>query len=112
MTTRMPIRAMAAIAILGLLGTISGCNSGFVKAKGKVVKDGEPLKVRVGDRAKIVFYPYSESGSPDDSFKASLQPGGTFEMLGKTGKGIPIGKYRIAIDGAPGDMASPKSPVV
>jgi hypothetical protein len=113
-----------ACAILGLL---SGCGGQppLVKVHGKVTMKGQPFhaaprksvnapSMMVGGQLQkmdqpaldkmeslsVVYYPLTPTGEPDkqaEFYWASVKPEGTYEVLGKEGKGIPPGRYRISV---------------
>jgi len=59
--------------------------------KGKVLKGGQPLKV--SDKGMVQVRFVSENSAPS----AQVGPDGSFTMTGTDGKGIPAGKYKIAV---------------
>jgi hypothetical protein len=86
------------VVLLSLLAV--GCGgSGFVKARGHVIKDGNPYLTGSGEGMRIVFAPVElQSTTQYDSFAAAYNPSdGSFTVLGKDGKGLPPGKYRVGI---------------
>ncbi|MDB5391947.1 MAG: hypothetical protein JWM11_7593 [Planctomycetaceae bacterium] len=89
------------VAVLALC--VSGCGgaSGPPRAKirGEITNNGEPLKVKpmVG-RVQVTFYPVTEPGQPpSDPQEAAVLPSGEFKVHGTDGKGILLGKYKIAV---------------
>jgi hypothetical protein len=83
---------------------LAGCGSQERKVivKGRVSKGGQPLTVKdtVLGRVVVKFVPLNE---PDPAKAIGPQTAlvnqqdGTFEVKGNDGKGIPPGKYRIAV---------------
>lgn len=79
---------------------IAGCGGGLIKAKGRVVSNGSPFTPGPGERLQISLYPVMEDEKkpPPESYPASVNPSdSTFEVRGKTGKGIPAGHYRVGV---------------
>jgi len=75
-----------------------GCGkSGFIKAKGRIVKGGQPYIAPEGEGFRIFFVPANmPEGSHFDSYAAECDPdNGSFQVRGKDGEGLPAGKYRI-----------------
>jgi hypothetical protein len=68
--------------------------------RGKVLKDGEPLKVGGDELVRVMFVPMPEDGSKaQDFFVATFNPDdSTFTAKGKDGLGIPPGKYRVSVE--------------
>jgi len=114
--------ALAACAALGL----SGCGGEpRVIVRGKLTQKGQPLQaakrkagnlpgMMIGDQLQkmdaptleqmagpsIVYYPVTPSGATDkqaEFFWGHVNPEGRYEVLGKDGKGIPPGKYRVSV---------------
>jgi hypothetical protein len=85
-----------ALSLVGL-----GClrSLDFIKAKGRVVKGGQPYLAEEGQGMRIFFAPLEvPAGSQYDSYAAVYDPkNGTFEVTGKDGKGLPRGRYRVDI---------------
>jgi hypothetical protein len=114
------LRRIIALLILGLLAT--GCgDSGFVKARGHIIKAGEPYLTGPGEGFRIVFAPIElQSTTQYDSYAASYNPkDGSFIVTGKNGKGLPPGNYRIGLqlmkskeDLLNGRLLGKKSPLV
>jgi len=70
---------------------VLGCGGGGGAVKGKVLKGGQPLKV--SDKGMVQVRFINES----DGFTAPVGPDGSFTLTGNEGKGIPAGKYKIAV---------------
>jgi hypothetical protein len=114
----------SACAVLGLLAGCGG-QPPRVKVHGKVTMKGQPLRagprkpgnmpsMMVGEQLQkmeppavekmeslsVVYYPLTATGETDkqsEFFWASVKPDGNYEVLGKEGKGIPPGRYRISV---------------
>ena len=113
------VRILAVGMLLGLVA--SGCGHGRFVAKGRVIKGGEPYQPAEGESLLISFAPVdSPVSSNADSYAAHYDPtDGTFEVVGKDGKGLPAGKYRVGIqlmkkkeDLLGGQLTAYKSPLV
>ena len=91
---------MSLIVTVCLL-TLSGCgNSDRLNAKGRIVKGGAPFTVPEKEVVRVTFFPVTADGKPPANTYASAFNGadGTFRAVGPDGKGIPPGKYRIAVE--------------
>jgi hypothetical protein len=91
------LRTITSFGILGvILPLFLGCGPGVVQPNGKIVKGGQPVKV--SDKGVIVlnFVP-AEGGKEGASYSADTKPDGTFKIIGSDGKGIPPGKYKVAV---------------
>jgi hypothetical protein len=78
----------------------SGCgDSGYVKAKGHVIKGGQPYITEEGVGVRIAFAPIETEGTKYDSYAAAYNPDdGSFFVMGKQDKGLPPGNYRVSIE--------------
>jgi hypothetical protein len=84
--------------LIGLL--VLGCGkSSFIKAKGRIVKGGQPYLTQEGEGLRIFFSPLeAPTGQQYDSFAAIYEPdNGSFQVVGKDGQGLPPGKYRVGL---------------
>src|SRR5260221_4794491 len=88
-------RLALAILTTGLLVAVGGCNSdGLRIVKGRLVNNGEPLKVSQQGVVQIAF---EYATNPDGSFVAVVGSDGQFAIEGPTGKGIRPETYRISV---------------
>jgi hypothetical protein len=88
------------IAALCLL-VVSGCSgSGRLNTRGRIVKGGVPFTVPDEEYVRVTFFPVTTDGRPPANTYAATYNGadGTFRAVGPDGKGIPPGKYRIAVE--------------
>jgi hypothetical protein len=78
----------------------AGCSRGTFNTRGTVLKDGQPIKVTEDQALRILLVPMPEDGSqPKDYYVAEFQASdSTFRVRGKDGKGMPPGKYRVALE--------------
>jgi hypothetical protein len=80
---------------------LSGCGGdGRLNAKGRIVKGGAPFTVPEGEYVRVIFFPVTSDGQPPKNtyIAAYDRADGTFKAVGPDGKGIPPGKYRIALE--------------
>jgi hypothetical protein len=83
------------------LGALSGCGGdGRLNVKGRVLKNGAALKLPETDFVRVTFFPVTTNGRPPLNTYIAAYDGedGTFEAVGPDGRGVPPGKYRIAIE--------------
>jgi hypothetical protein len=82
----------------------------MVIAKGKLLDNGAPLKVDSKAGITVSFIEIPQDGMFSNSYPAAnyKRDTGTFEVPGKEGRGIPLGKYRITVN----IMAIPSTPAV
>jgi hypothetical protein len=71
----------------------------MVIAKGQLLYEGKPFKVDPKAGVTIKFIPVVEPGKPYTSFtsRPDNREEMTFQVTGPTGRGIPLGKYKIAV---------------
>jgi hypothetical protein len=77
---------------------LSGCGDGRIKARGRIVKNGAPFQLGEGEGLRIVFAPVEASGATYESYVAVFNKDGSFQVMGRDGKGLPPGKYRVALE--------------
>jgi hypothetical protein len=92
---------------------VTGCNSGQPRAtegnvipKGRILKNGLPLKptggtgglLPPGDAGlQVIFIKIGTIDAGTEIAATIKDESGTFELIGNEGKGIPPGKYRVAV---------------
>ena len=83
---------------LGVL--ISGCGSGKLQTKGRILKNGAAYIPAEGDIVRVMFVPITEGNERVTDFHAAIvdPEDGTFQAAGRDGQGVPPGKYRIAVE--------------
>lgn len=108
-----PLRLSSLGVFFVLLAVVIGCSKkdtlpGRTKAKGRILENGLPIKVNVsnlppGDPGLQITFIRIGSVEAGDEYDARIIDAaqGTFELIGAEGKGIPPGKYRVAITMAP-----------
>jgi hypothetical protein len=93
-------------ALLGAsLAASAGCgSSNTVRVTGKLLKGGTPYVAPSDQRISLTFVAMdvkddsAKTSLAGEPFLADLDPAtGTFTVPGKEGKGIPPGKYRVAV---------------
>jgi len=96
------IRANKILLLLLCALIVSGCGGvdRKLKAKGKVVKGGVPFTVPEEEYVRVTFYPIPEDGGrAKNSYVAAYdRTDGNFTVVGPDGKGLPPGKYRVAVE--------------
>jgi hypothetical protein len=85
----------AALCIL-----VTGCGEVKLRTAGRLVKDGRPFVPKEGESVRVTFVPIPPDGSPpaDHYFAEFNKADGTFHSSGKDRKGMPPGKYRVAVE--------------
>ncbi|HEV2947132.1 MAG TPA: hypothetical protein VGX70_07135 [Gemmataceae bacterium] len=117
------MHAWRRLLILILIGLFPlGCgDSSHIKAKGRIIKGGQPYFVPEGSGFRVFFVPLdTPEGKHFDSFAAEYNSeDGSFRVQGKDGKGMPPGKYRVDLqlmkskeDLLGGKLLGKKSPYV
>ncbi len=95
------MRRIGWCCFLALL-VLSGCGSGKLMPKGRLLKDGKPIVLKDEEESMQIFFdpiPAEGQQHPGDMFAARYnREDGTFTVVGKDGTGMPPGKYRIAIE--------------
>ena len=88
------------VCLLAGLGAVAGCGDGMLRTRGRLVKGGQPLVAKEGEVIQVTFVPVPADGKPpaDFYFAATDQATGTFRPAGKDGRGMPPGKYRVAVE--------------
>ncbi len=79
---------------------VSGCGGdGRIKARGRLLKNGQPFPLGAGEGLRMFFVPMKADGSTYDSYVAVYdKTDGSFKVTGKDGKGLPPGQYRVALE--------------
>lgn len=98
---------------------LCGCGDGLMKPRGRLVKNGESFQLGEAEGMRIVFSPIETTGTTYEQYPAVCNKDGTFQVVGKDGKGMPPGKYRVSLehlkkknDLFKGAFAGGKSPIV
>lgn len=94
----MPMRRLFVFAFAMIC--LCGCGPKMLKTKGRVLKDGAPFLPGEGEFLRVTFVPLFEGGKlADDFYVAQVNSkDATFQVVGKDLRGMPPGKYRVAIE--------------
>jgi hypothetical protein len=97
------MRWLSQVLLLGaVLGTIGCGDDGMLRTQGKLLKSDEPFVADEADdeAIQVTFVPILPDGKFPSSyyFAAVNQDTGTFVPSGAQGKGMPPGKYRVAVE--------------
>jgi len=97
------MRTTRCIIVLVLFASVaSGCGPKLLKAKGRVLKDGVAFTPPAEDRLIITFMPVADKVR--EMYVAAFNNAdGTFNVLGRTTKGLPPGKYRVLFQYKPAE---------
>jgi hypothetical protein len=96
----MPRMLTISAAAFALCLMVAGCGDGKLQTRGRVVKGGQPLLPKDNESVRVTFVPILPDGKPPaDHYFAEFDPThGTFRSAGKDKKGMPPGKYRVAVE--------------
>src|SRR5262245_26561556 len=97
-----PLRSFIRGVLFVVLTTGCGGERGII-VRGKLVKNGEPLRVQSGDTLAIYFVSTAE-GQRTRSLAIYRVAEGTFVCEGPNGAGIPKGRHRIEMWPARADL--------
>jgi hypothetical protein len=79
----------------GLACLVVGCGSKGIPAHGRLVKNGTPFVPSDTETVHIAFFPAEDAGANSKSYVVNFnRTDGTFRAIGK---GLPPGKYRVAV---------------
>jgi hypothetical protein len=95
------MRQSVCCAVVPLLAVlVAGCGDGRLKTRGQVLKDGTPYAVEETDVVRVTFVPLPDDGAKVLDWHTAVfkKADGTFVAFGKDGRGVPPGKYRIAVE--------------
>jgi hypothetical protein len=94
-------RLLTTVLAAALALAASGCGGdGLLRTQGRLLKGGQPFIPKEGEYIEITFVPILPDGQPpQDHYYADVdQATGTFQPAGKNKKGMPAGKYRVAVE--------------
>jgi hypothetical protein len=96
----MPRIAASLMVALGLCLVTAGCGDARLRTKVRVLKGGQPLLPHADEPMRVTFVPILPDGKPpaDHYFAEFIKSDGTFRSAGKDRKGMPPGKYRVAVE--------------
>ena len=89
------------LVVATCLVVVSGCGGdGRLNVKGRIVKGETPFTAPEQEYVRVTFLPVTSDGRPPaNTYIATYnREDGTFRAVGPDGKGVPPGKYRIAIE--------------
>jgi len=75
---------------------LTGCEGARLKPTGKVMSNGQQLKLSDKGVLQVTVYA-ADDKTGNDPFPTTTQTDGTFTILGKDGRGIPAGTYQFAV---------------
>ncbi len=92
------LRWMAVAVAIALCA--AGCGPTMLKTRGRVAKGGAPFLPGKDEFVRVTFVPILPDGKrAEDYYVAQYhREDGTFEAAGKDLRGLPPGKYRVAIE--------------
>jgi hypothetical protein len=89
------------VLFLALLA-VSGCGSkdDLMPLRGRILKAGEKFEAGNLEIMQVIFVPILPNGeAPRDHYYANVNDlDATFVVAGKTGRGLPPGKYRVSLE--------------
>jgi hypothetical protein len=94
------MRPLVLLAMAFVLALSSGCSSGppRVKVTGQLVKGGSPVKPDPNRSLRVIFVPEGVQGAALTTYPALITTETeTFEVGGRDGNGIPLGRYRVRL---------------
>ena len=86
-----------AVVFLAVL-CLGGCGEKMLKTRGRVVKGGVPFLPGKDEFVRVTFVPADQERPPDYYVAQYNREDGTFEVAGKDLRGMPPGRYRVAIE--------------
>jgi hypothetical protein len=91
-------RFLMFVLLLGFFA--AGCGPTMLKTPGRVVKSGAPFVPGPGEFVRVTFVPVATDGKRvEDYYVAQVNnQDGTFQVAGKDLRGMPPGKYRVAVE--------------
>ena len=95
-----PIRGGLRAAVAGVVFALAGCGGdGLVNPPVRLTLGGRPFAPGAGEVVQLTFVPVTAAGQPPSDFYASrTDPDGTIRPAGKTGRGLPPGRYKVAVE--------------
>jgi hypothetical protein len=88
-------------AVAALLCLVAaGCGDGKLRTRGRLMKGGQPFVPKEDEKIRVTFVPVLPDGKPPaDHYHAEFnRTDATFQSAGKDKKGMPPGKYRVAVE--------------
>jgi hypothetical protein len=79
----------------GLASIVAGCGPSGIQAHGRLVRNGTPFVPGDDEAVHIAFFPAEATSTISNSYVVNFnRTDGTFRAIGK---GLPPGKYRVAV---------------
>ena len=92
---RPTVRACVVALLAAVALAAGGCGRRYPKVQGRVLLGGRPLRAGPGESAQVIFL---STGTEHRSTPANCNgEDGTFTVAGVDGRGVPPGKYRVAV---------------
>ncbi len=112
------MRALATLITgTGVLLGVAGCgSSNAVWVTCEITKDGKPYVAPSGQVLQVTFYAVPQDAAPGgrampgEPYPAAFAATGRYEVPGPDGRGIPPGKYRVAVIQKPKDRSAAPKP--
>jgi hypothetical protein len=93
---------LKAICLLSMFLLTLGCGAEdkLLPLKGRILKEGSKFEPAPLEIKQIIFVPVLTNGEPiRDQYYANFNDvDSTFVVAGKTGKGLPPGRYRVSLE--------------
>jgi hypothetical protein len=90
-TLRLPF---ALVVLAGTCLVLPGCGAG-ASVSGHLTNNGQPLQLSARGLIQVTFIPQGDQSG--NTYSADVNPDGAFRVVGKEGKGLPPGTYKIAV---------------
>jgi hypothetical protein len=87
--------AFALVILAGACLALPGCGSGGASVWGQLTNNGQPLQLSGKGLILLTFVPQGDQSG--NTYSADVSPDGTFHVVGKEGKGLPPGTYKITV---------------
>ncbi len=88
------------VLIALVLFDVCGCGPSLLKTRGRVLKGGAPFLPGQDEFVRVTFVPVPQGEQRVEDFYVAQfdRNDGTFTVAGKDLRGMPPGKYRVAIE--------------
>jgi hypothetical protein len=94
-----PVPHLSAAVIALAVSALPGCGSDLARVTGRVVENGEPVRLADGETVQIDFST-ADNAYPPLSLAAYAKSDGSFvvDMNDGTGRGLTPGKYKVRLN--------------